>query len=276
MMFSKAAVFYNEQKTKNKTFAQQAADWLTAHHIAAQVITSFENLSGTDLLVCMGGDGALLRCAREAAPLRIPIVGINCGTLGFLASCEQTDMDTSLAGLLAGKFYPLERMMLSVCVNLPDKTQKKLLALNDCVVRADKPRALTIQATFNQHTLPAYFGDGVLVSTPTGSTAYALAAGGPIVAPGVEGLLVTPICPHTLTQRPLLLPLQGTLDLVPVLKTPQDGACLSIDGQENLLLPPDARVRISPSPVKARFLISPTRDFFTMLNRKLNWGSRSC
>ena len=274
MNFSNIAVFYNEQKTPNKPLAQEMCAWLQSRHVQAQVITSFENLPKTDLLICMGGDGAMLRCAREAAPFNIPLLGINCGTLGFLAACEKTDFKEALAELLEGRFSVQERMMLSVHVLPPNGPDQELLGLNDCVLSADKSRALTVEADFNGHALPPYFGDGVLVSTPTGSTAYALAAGGPIVAPGVEGLLVTPVCPHTLTQRPLLLPTDGKLELRPVLKTPLDGARINIDGQIDISLPAGSCVQIAPACVKARLLVNPKRDFFTMLNRKLSWGSR--
>ena len=274
MKISQAIVFYNEQKPQSKPFANEVCDWLGAHQIKARAITSFDNLSGIDLLICTGGDGAMLRCAREAVHFHIPILGINCGSLGFLAACEQTDFQEALSDLLEGKFSIQERIMLAVDIQDEEGKVQHLLALNDCVVRADKPRALTVEANFNTHSLPSYFGDGVLVSTPTGSTAYALAAGGPIVAPGVEGLLVTPICPHSLTQRPLLLPANGKLTLCPQLNTPMDGACLSVDGQINLSLPAGTRVQISNSTLKANFLLNPKRGFFTMLNRKLNWGSR--
>ena len=274
MQVSQAAVFYNKQKPQNRPLAQEVAAWLTAHRVAARVVTSFEDISNTDLLICMGGDGAMLRCAREAAPLNIPILGINCGTLGFLAACERTEFEQTLNDLLAGKLQRLTRTMLDVGVQLPTGETHHVQALNDCILRADKPRALTIEAAFNNRPLPPYFGDGVLVSTPTGSTAYALAAGGPIVAPGVEGLLVTPVCPHTLTQRPLLLPPDGKLELFPIGKNAQEGICLSTDGQENLTLPPGTHVQIKQSAVQVQLLMNPKRDFFTMLNRKLSWGSR--
>ena len=274
MSFSHATVFYNAQKAQNQQPAEQAAAWLSKHGVAAQTTTDFENLSQTDILICMGGDGTMLRCARECAPRRIPLLGVNCGTLGFLAACEKEEWETALADLLDGKFILQERMMLSVRIQSPNCPVQQLLALNDCVIHADKARVLTVEAAFDAHPLPSYFGDGVLISTPTGSTAYALAAGGPIVAPGVEGLLVTPICPHTLSQRPILLPTGKKLELYPVLKTPLDGAGLTIDGQENLSLPPHTQVQIAPYEHKARFLMSPKRDFFTMLNRKFNWGNR--
>ncbi|MCQ2410278.1 MAG: NAD(+)/NADH kinase [Elusimicrobiaceae bacterium] len=274
MQFKRVLVFYNEQKTQNKPLAERVAAWLTAHGKTAHVATSFEKLPQTDLLICMGGDGVMLRCAREAAALDVPILGVNCGTLGFLAACEKNDFETTLTDLTNGKLNLQTRNMLDVCVRFTNEETQELLALNDCVLRADKSRALTVQAHFNGRELPPYFGDGVPVSTPTGSTAYALAAGGPIVAPGVEGLLVTPICPHTLTQRPILLPADGKLELIPVLKTPLDGADLTIDGQEIVSLPPGSHVHIAQSSHPARFFISPNRDFLTLLKRKLNWGCR--
>ena len=274
MNFSRILVFYNDQKPLNAPLAKEVAAWLSAQKIAVRVSTDFENLDQNDLLICMGGDGTLLRCAREAAALQVPILGINCGTLGFLATCEKEDFKQVLADILKGNFLLCERMMLSVCVQFPDGKKQHFCALNDCVLRADKPRALTVQADFNTRQLPPYFGDGVLVSTPTGSTAYALAAGGPIVAPGVEGLLVTPICAHTLTQRPLLLPADGSLVLRPILKTSLDGAYLSLDGQVNLSLTASSTVQITRAARNARFLMTPERDYFAMLNRKLNWGCR--
>lgn len=274
MQFERVLVFYNAQKPQNKPLAERVVAWLNARGKTARVVTAFDELPTAHLLICMGGDGAMLRCARETAPLAVPLLGINCGTLGFLAACEKTEFEETLTDLFAGKLTAQERTLLEVHIQFPDKKTKLLLALNDCVLRAEKPRALTINATFNTRALPPYFGDGVLISTPTGSTAYALAAGGPIVAPGVEGLLVTPICPHTLTQRPILLPPNGKLELVPVLKTPLDGADLTIDGQENVTLPPGTRVQITQSPLRAKLFTRPQRDFFTMLNRKLNWGCR--
>ncbi len=274
MQFERITVFYNEQKPQNKPFADDVAAWLTAHGRTAIVSTSLDDLSDISLLICMGGDGALLACAREAAPHHIPVLGINCGTLGFLAAGEKEEFQAVLTDLFNNQLLLQRRLMLAVHVQFPNDDTQDLVALNDCVLHADKTRALTINASFDGRELPPYYGDGVLISTPTGSTAYALAAGGPIVAPGVEGILVTPICPHTLTQRPILLPAEGELTLAPMLKTPLDGADLTIDGQETLTLPPGSRVQITQSPDVAQLFMSEKRDFFTMLNRKLNWGSR--
>ena len=274
MTFSRAAVFYNVHKPQNYLLAEQACAWLRDKNVEAELITSLENLKQTDVLICMGGDGTILRCARAAAKHNVPIFGVNCGTLGFLAACEKADLTAALNALLKGNSQEQARTMLDIRITFPSGEMQKHTALNDCVLRAEKSRALTIEAHFDKRPIPPYFGDGVLVSTPTGSTAYSLAAGGPIITPGVDVLLVTPICPHTLNQRPLILPQKGSLELHPILKTPLDGSCLSIDGQINLTLPPGSAVTVSISPVKARLLTMPERDFFFMLSRKLSWGSR--
>ncbi len=245
------------------------------HGVQTELITDLSRLTAeTELLVSMGGDGTMLRCARAAAPLGIPIFGINCGTLGFLAACEREDALPALQVLLNGQCAVHERFMLHTRLAAPGAHPREFVAFNDCVLRAAAPRAFLVEAQWNGKEIPSYFGDGVIVSTPTGSTAYSLAAGGPIVEPGVEVLAVTPICPHTLHQRPLILSADGTLALTPVFKNESDRAACSIDGQINFILPPGACVQISRSAMKAKLLCPPQRSFFTILKRKLNWGNR--
>lgn len=276
MNFKQAAVFYNAHKTPVRPLAEEACAFLRQNGVRARLLTDLSGLADepADLLVSMGGDGTMLHCARAAAPLNIPIFGINCGTLGFLAACEQNDCKSSLQALLEGKCAVNERLMLHTRVLTPNAKDREFLAFNDCVLRAAAPRAFLIEAAWSGSEMPSYFGDGVIVSTPTGSTAYSLAAGGPIVQPGVDVLVVTPICPHTLNQRPLILSAEGSLTLTPSFKNEADRAIASIDGQINLTLPPGARVQITRSPVKAKLLCPPERGFFPILNRKLKWGNR--
>jgi len=275
MKFHKAVIFFNENKPNAKILAGEAQAVLEARGLPAGTAASLDGLDKTaDLLVCMGGDGAMLRCARAAAPLGMAVFGINCGTLGFLAACEISDFKERLEQLADGRLPVHERFMLRAQILPQSGPAQEYLAFNDCVLRAAAPRAFTLKASFNGREIPPYFGDGVIVSTPTGSTAYSLAAGGPIVEPGVDVLLVTPICPHTLHQRPLILPAGGELELTPAFKNKEDAAVLSADGQINLTLPPGARVRLTRSPLKARLLGAEERDFFSILNRKLNWGAR--
>ncbi len=275
MNFRRAVIFFNEHKPNIRTLAQEACAFLTARGLHAAAITTLDGLDASaDLLVCLGGDGTMLRCARAAAPLNMAVFGINCGTLGFLAACEITDFKERLAQLLSGACAVNERFMLRAQIIPQDGPGQEYLAFNDCVLRAAQPRAFTVNAAFNGKQLPPYFGDGVIIATPTGSTAYSLAAGGPIVEPGVDVLLITPICPHTLHQRPLILPAGGELELTPAFKNKEDGAVLSVDGQINLSLPTGARVKLTRSPLKVKLLGAEGRDFFSILNRKLNWGAR--
>ena len=275
MKFKNAAVFFNENKPNVRTLAQDACSFLRARGLCARTVTELDGLDPSfDLLICMGGDGAMLRCARAAAPLGTAVFGVNCGTLGFLASCEISDFKERLEQLLGGRYAAHERFMLRAQIVTPNSDVQEYLAFNDCVLRALQPRAFTVNASFNGKEIPPYFGDGVIISTPTGSTAYSLAAGGPIVHPQVDVLLITPICPHSLHQRPLILPAGGELELTPSFKNKDDEAILSIDGQINLPLPDGARVKLTRSPLKVKLLATGQRDFFSVLNRKLNWGAR--
>lgn len=275
MIFKQAAVFYNKHKTHTVPLAQQVCSFLRKRHVQVQLITELESLTAeTELLVSMGGDGTILHCARAAAPLGIPIFGINCGTLGFLAACEHEDALPSLQTLLNDKCTVNERFMLHTRITAKGSKPGEFLAFNDCVLRAAAPRAFLLEAYWNGKEIPSYFGDGVIIASPTGSTAYSLASGGPIVEPGVDVLAVTPICPHTLNQRPLILSAGGTLTLIPSFKNETDRATCSLDGQINLTLPLGAQVQITRSPLKAKLLCPPERGFFQILNRKLKWGNR--
>ena len=267
MSFTRIAVFHNPQKPHNAPLAQKVCAFLRAQGAMAELLDDLEQLCKHDLLISMGGDGTILRCARDASPKNIPIFGINCGTLGFLAAAEKDNLEQDLTLLLQGKCVLNKRMMLMAQVN-----GKKYPAFNDCVLRTNKPRAFVTRAVWNNKELPAYYGDGIIVATPTGSTAYSLAAGGPIIEPSVPVLTITPICPHSLYQRPLVLAANGVLTLTPDLKT--DGhAFISLDGQNNVDVTTGDSVSITRSPFDAQLLCLPGRHFFTLLHRKLNWGN---
>ena len=274
MNLKRVSIFVN--KPHNQPLAQQAADFLRAHQIEVDFLSSPDKLSSADMLISFGGDGTLLQCARQAAPKNIPVFGINCGTLGFLASCEKEAMLSSLEQVIKGAFTLHTRSLLEARVTQPPQETKTFLAFNDCVLHAATSRAFILQAEWNQTQMPAYYGDGVVVSTPTGSTAYSLAAGGPIVEPSVDVLVVTPICPHSLHQRPIVLPAGGTLTLTPSLKYKEDTVLLSLDGQTHLSLSAGGQVEITRSTYTVQLVGLPDRDFFTNLHRKLSWGNLEC
>ncbi len=275
MQLKHIGVFYNQHKAQNQPLAQQAVDFLRAKHIKATMLTSLDNLEDIDLVISMGGDGTMLRCARECAPKQIPIFGINCGTLGFLAAAEKEELTAALDALLAGKYISHKRLLLQAVVKTSQNT-KIFTAFNDVVLHSANLRTFYVNATFNGTKMPSYFGDGVIVSTPTGSTAYSLAAGGPIVEPNVEVIVITPICPHSLHQRPMVLPATGLLQLSPSFKNKEDGAIVSFDGQLNLPLEPGAVLELSRAPRAIELLTLPQRGFFDVLHKKLSWGKEEC
>jgi len=275
MPFKHIAVFYNEHKSHNQPLAQQAAALLRANQAQVDLISSLDHLEGVEAVISMGGDGTMLRCARACAPLNIPVMGINCGTLGFLAAAEKEELQTAMQMLVTGQCVSHKRLLLQATVRTP-KHNQTFIAFNDFVLHSSNMRAFFINASFNGVEMPPYFGDGVIISSPTGSTAYSLAAGGPIVEPNVEVMLVTPICPHSLNQRPMVLCADGTLSLRPSFKNKADSSLLSIDGQEHIALAADTEIVLSRAPYNVELLTLPQRGFFSVLHKKLSWGKELC
>ena len=278
----------NPGKSSARELALRAAQILRSHGAAVLMNESWKqscNIAGvdylpfdeamekTDVILTIGGDGTILHVANMTLNYHKPILGVNLGRCGFLATCEVDELETKLSAVARGQYSLDSRMLLYVRVLGDDSWEGH--ALNDVVVTKGRLQQAIDFSVYCDDILVEHFrGDGVIVATPTGSTAYSLASGGPIVEPGVDVLVVTPICPHTLNQRPLILSAQGELTLTPSFKTASDRAACSIDGQINLTLPPGACVQISRSALKAKLLCPPERGFFQILNRKLKWGNR--
>ncbi len=227
----------------------------------------------TDIILCAGGDGTILRAARSAAEAGVKILGVNCGNLGFLSSVDGQTSLSALDDILKGKCIQQKRMLLRVEVKRGGKTVFKHSALNDCVIKTAEARAAYLNASFDGQALKDYFGDGLIISTPTGSTAYGLAAGGPISHPDLDIILLTPICPHTLNQRPLVLPANKILE---VQASPKRNAkfALSVDGQVNFSLEQGDIVRITKNKKYTHIIMPADYNFFKVLTAKLKWGSR--
>lgn len=270
-MFKRVGVFYNQLKTHVAPLASEAVAFLRARHMQATLLPTLDNLPDLDLLISLGGDGTILRCARACTPKNIPIFGLNCGTLGFLAAAEKEEFSHALTALLDGKCTTRHHLMLQVAVRQNGK-EETFAALNDCVLHASNMRAFFVNAAFNGIPMPPYFGDGLIIATPTGSTAYSLAAGGPIVEPNVEVFVLTPVCPHSLHERPMVLSADGQLLLKVAFKNVEDGAVASFDGQVHTPLHAGAEIEITRAPFAARLLTLPERGFFNVLHKKLNWG----
>ena len=231
-----------------------------------------EDLPDLDLLLTLGGDGTLLRGARQVARHGTPVLGANFGHVGFLTSAAPEELVGAQALARSGEIWLDERMMLDVRAESQDGAAcGEFLALNDVVLhKGGVARMIRLEVGANGHMVGSYSADGIILATPTGSTAYSLSAGGPIVAPSVDCIIATPICPHTLAVRPLVLPASETVT-VDVL-TPSGELLLTIDGQEDAHLAPGDRVVVRRAPWPVRLVRFHGQTFFSTLRRKLGWG----
>lgn len=222
-----------------------------------------------ELAVVLGGDGTLLTAAKPLAAAGRPILGINLGHLGFLAEVEMGEVDEALDRLVRGEYRIEERMMLTATVRRPKRPEQEYLALNDVVLnRGTLARIVTLEAVAGDERIERFRGDGLIVSTPTGSTAYSLAAGGPILSPSVAAILLTPICPHTLYARSLVLPSEVELRLR-VLASSEE-VMLTVDGQAGEGLRAGDEVSIVRAPVVTRLIRIKPPGFFRVVQTRLS------
>ncbi len=225
-----------------------------------------------DLLLSIGGDGTLLSAAHAVMSRPIPILGVNLGHLGFLTSLDR-DWRVGLEDVLRSRYRVEERMVLNCALRHADGSEEIFWALNEIVLeREDFFSMLPIRVDVGQDYLNTYLGDGLIVATPTGSTAYSLSAGGPIVHPGVDAMIVTPISAHTLSVRPIVLPENEKVYLQ--LPEPDTHAVLHVDGRFWRPVKPSDRIRIRVSSYRIQLVVWAGATFFKKLRSKLNWGRR--
>ncbi|MFI5363690.1 MAG: NAD(+)/NADH kinase [Elusimicrobiota bacterium] len=276
--FGAALIFHNESKPDAVRTLKHLRALLKARGVKNWVAAgrpSAESIRRADFAIALGGDGTMLRVARVVAPRGIPLLGVNLGTLGFLSGIEAGDLKRRLDAVVSGRFIVEERSMLTA-ETLRDgrRVFGPELALNEVVIRCgDQARAITLSTRSGERFVADFFGDGLIVATPTGSTAYSLAASGPIVDPALDVTLLAPICPHTLTQRPLIVPahLPLSIHLSPRrAETPR--VLVSLDGRPGCELKVGDEVRVRRAETPLRLLLPPGRSFFEVLRRKLKWG----
>ncbi len=226
-----------------------------------------------DAVVVFGGDGTLLWAARLVAPREIPILGVDVGTLGFLTEASPDDLATVLPDLLAGRARLEERMNLEGRIERDGREVARFAALNDIVIgRAGHSRLMRLETTVGGEYVSTYLADGLILGTPTGSTAYALSAGGPIVSPTLQMILAVPISPHTLTVRPLVI--SGDDEIRVRLKPPHEEGIVSVDGQEMHPLSEGDAVVVRRAPFVTRLVVTGRRAFYGLLRQKFRWGER--
>jgi len=229
-------------------------------------------VDGTDLLIVLGGDGTILSAARLAAG-RVPILGVNMGGFGFLAEVTLAELPDAARDAITGGRDVDERTMLEAEVANDARVRLRRLALNDIVVtKTGVARVVTIGTWVNDEHLSTYPADGVIVSSPTGSTAYSLSAGGPIVHPQVDVLIVTPICPHTLTARPVVVSGTAAVTVQPIAGV--EDVRLTVDGQESFPLEAGERVVVRRAGPRTRLVRLKPPSFYSILRTKLAWGGR--
>ena len=227
--------------------------------------------AGLDALLSLGGDGTLLRAARFLAGADVPIVGVNLGKLGFLTSCRGRDFAKMLPRLSKRQYQTDSRMTLEASPTGAGNTAPPMYALNDVVLhKGGFARVLRLRVWVNREELGVLAADGIVISTPTGSTAYSLSAGGPIVAPSVESILITPVSPHTLAVRPILLPPDAVIVVQPE-DAPQE-VLVTVDGQTGTSLGMGQGLSIRTSAHRVKIVRFTGTTFFGRMRRKLGWG----
>lgn len=229
--------------------------------------------SRSEMIIVLGGDGTLLSVARLVGSLEVPILGVNLGGLGFLTEITLEELHRVLERVIRGDFTADERVVLHASVIRRGERMAEFTVLNDAVInKGALARIIDLEMTINGEYLTTFKSDGLILSTPTGSTAYNLSAGGPIVYPSLHCIIITPICPHTLTNRPIMIP--DDVEVRALLKSRQQEVYLTLDGQQGFALEYEDVVEVKKAEGRILLIKSPYRHYFEVLREKLKWGER--
>jgi NAD+ kinase len=271
---------------EDKSTLHDVVTWLRARSIDVILDTTSASLLGeqggyqktqlatkADVLLVLGGDGTMLNAARLAGQRSIPILGVNMGGLGFLTEVRLENLYPSLERVFANDFVLDERLMLQTHIHQHGETVAQGVVLNDVVIsKGTLARMIELKIAIQGRFVTNLRGDGLIVSSPTGSTAYSLSAGGPIIDPAVQSLILTPISPHTLTHRPLIVP--GHAEIEVTLTSKDDGAMATLDGQVGVAITQGDMVVIQTSEHRTRLIRFPESNYYDVLREKLKWGDR--
>lgn len=247
----------------------------SAATLQARAVNDVDIAAEADLIIAIGGDGTMLHAAALTGNGKVPLLGVNRGRLGFLADVSPAEMLQNLEQILGGQYSRETRLQLVATITSPNGDVRSAVALNDIVLqRRDTGRMLDFETRIDNRFVNSHSGDGLIVATPTGSTAYALSCGGPIIEPLLDAVVVVPICPHTLSDRPIVIP--SGLDIaVTLLQRDDTKAEVSIDGHSLGELDPDDRLLISESENRITLIHPPGYDYYEILRSKLHWGRSS-
>lgn len=286
-------IIYNPNREITHDWALKVSDWLAEREYQVFINSnggtptdkifledstlSEESGKRVELAVVLGGDGTLLGAARLLAPFNVPMLGVNMGHLGFLTQLHVDHLYKMLESVLQGEYSIEERMMLTAQVYRQGKLEIETAALNDFVIsKVALARIIELETYVDNHYVTNYLADGLIIATPTGSTAYAMSAGGPILTPAVEGIVLAPICPFSLSTRPLVVShsqvIRATLVATP---SAAEEVMLTVDGQVGHSLQVGDEMIFRRASHNARFITTGGSLFFNTLRAKLNWGSKN-
>ena len=251
---------------------ESAASLLKAE--TADLVSRERLARDADLAIVVGGDGTLLNAGRSLADADVPVLGINLGRLGFLVDVSPEEMTARIDEILSGDYREARRFLLDAEVSRGGEVIGRAVALNDVVLHVrDVVRMIEFDTYIDDHFVNTQRADGLVVSTPTGSTAYALSGGGPILHPALDAIVLVPVCPHTLSHRPIVVKGDSRIE-VRVCAHNKDPAQVSFDGQANIDLEPEDRIVITKKPGPLRLLHPKGHDYFHILRAKLRWGEQ--
>lgn len=268
-------VEFLQQENVEVTLEQSSADMLS---ISKLTTVEYKDLGkDQDLIIVIGGDGSLLKAAGAAAQYNTPVLGINRGTLGFLADINPDDVIEEVGKILHGKYTEEKRFFLHTRIHDAGKTVSDSLALNDIVLLPGFEAATLIEFDIyvNKDFVSHQRSDGLIVATPTGSTAYALSAGGPIISPGLDALVMVPMLPHTLSMRPIVISADKKIK-VTISNDLETKPRVSCDGQPPISIPPGGHIHIDKSELSLRLIHPENYNYFETLRSKLQWGGKLC
>ena len=243
--------------------------------LLARAVNDTDLAAVADLIIAVGGDGTMLHAAGLTGNGKVPLLGVNRGRLGFLADVSPAEMLENLEQILSGNYSRETRSQLDAKITSPDGSERSAVALNDIVLqRRETGRMVDFETRIADRFVNTHSGDGLIVATPTGSTAYALSCGGPIIEPLLDAVVIVPICPHTLSDRPIVIP--SDLDIaVKLLRRDDTKAEVSVDGHSLGELDPDDSLLISESKKRITLIHPPGYDYYGILRSKLHWGRDS-
>lgn len=278
-------VICKEDNPEALALSERVIRWMGDNELPCLVedhIADFLGMSHTsdvwlnsDVLVVLGGDGTILRAIRMSMPRKVPILGVHMGYLGFLTEVTENEIVQSLEDMKAGRYVLDERTMLDVRLFRGEAVVASQHVLNDMVInKGALARIIDMEVWTNDAFITRYWADGLIVSTPTGSTAYNLAAGGPIVHPHVSAIILNPICPHVLSNRSIVLPDSQEVIIVVKSGKASDNIYLTLDGQKGHPLLADDRIKVRRGSTKAVMVRFPQRSYFEILRSKLKWQER--